>query len=29
MREVIIGLAFVAMLLSPALVASFRGKHDE
>jgi len=29
MHDIIIGLAFVAMLLSPALVASFRRRHDD
>jgi hypothetical protein len=30
MRDIVIGVAFVAMLLTPALVASFqRRSHDE
>jgi hypothetical protein len=29
MRDLVLGLAFLAMLLSPALVAAFRSKHSD
>jgi len=31
MRDIVVGIAFIAMLLTPALVASFqrRSRHDE